>query len=239
MTRRASLRSQRGTKRSAEVAALSEDEVSPEASDAAIAYALQMEEYEQPLPKKQKTAASKRSWQQARTTREILGTSSDSELSEWDLIDQSLNSEHDSDPVSDSEYNGEERQEREEGDQDVEDAIEYDDGMAEEDEDVLPLSWEEQRKARRVSSKLSQILRRDISRVIYWRPANRLTNAILDVRRSEEAREKASGSCHYVGQTEGDTCYHPKGRSAAGIHHSQAQTLPVGRPELDDAAGKD
>lgn len=139
-------------KRSAEAAALSEDELSLETSDAAIAYALQMEEYEQPLPKRQKTAAPKRSLQKAQPAQEILDVSSDSELSEWDIIDKSLNSEDDLDENSDSEYDGEERQEGEEGQQDGEDAEEADEEMDEGNEsDLLPLSWEEQRKARRVS----------------------------------------------------------------------------------------
>lgn len=147
MTRRASLRGQHGVKRSVEAAALSEDEASPETSDAAIAYALQMEEYEQheqPPPKKQKTSAPKRSWRTAQTISEILETSSDSELSQW-----SLNSEDDIDFESDSDEGV--RQEQDGDEQDDSDTYR---ALAAEDEDDLPLSWEEQRKARRVSPKI-------------------------------------------------------------------------------------
>lgn len=145
MTRRASLRGQRGLKRSAEAAALSEDEANPETSDAAIAYALQMEEYEQheqPPPKKQKTSAPKRSWRTTQTISEILETSSDSELSQWSHSEDDLDFESDSDEGV--------RQERDGDEQDDSDA--YRRALAAEDEDDLALSWEEQRKARRVSS---------------------------------------------------------------------------------------
>lgn len=149
MTRRASLRGQHGLKRSAEAAALSEDEASPETSDAAIAYALQMEEYEQheqPPPKKQKTSAPKRSWRTAQTISEILETSSDSELSQWGFVD----SEDDLDFESDSDEGvGQERDGDEQDDSDA-----YRRALAAEDEDDLPPSWEEQRKARRVSPKV-------------------------------------------------------------------------------------
>ncbi|CEJ57547.1 Putative Adenosinetriphosphatase [Penicillium brasilianum] len=168
MTRRASLRSQRGTKRSADAAALSDDELSLETSDAAIAYALQMEEYEKPLPKKQKTAAPKRSLQKAQTAQEILDASSDSELSEWDLIDKSLNSEDDLDEHSDSEYDGEERQKREEGQQDGEDAEEAAQDMDEGNESDLNLSWEEQRKARRMLADRKKLEKKHPEIVTMW-----------------------------------------------------------------------
>lgn len=235
ITRRASLRGQRGTKRSADAAAHSEDEASPETSDAAIAYALQMEEYEQPPPKKQKTSAPKCSWQTAQTIQEILDASSDSELSQWSLIDKSLNSEDDLDFHSDSDE--EERKERDEDEQDDWDT--YGREMAAEDEDGLPLSWEEQRKARRVSLKVELDSQAGCLGKFLLQLAKRLTNLASGARRPEEAGEEASGYRYHVGYTEGDSHHHPKSRSAAGLHYSQAQTLPIRRLELDDGAGKD
>jgi DNA repair protein RAD16 len=156
MTRRASLRGQRGTKRSADAAALSEDEASLETSDAAIAHALQMEEYGQPVPKKQKTAAPKRSGQRGQTVQEILDASSDSELSEWELADKSLNSEDDLYSDAGSYYERgprgqSEGQDHDDDDDDDDDADEWDRRRREEIESELTPSWEEQRKARRVS----------------------------------------------------------------------------------------
>jgi DNA repair protein RAD16 len=164
MTRRASLRGQRGTKRSADDAALSEDELSLETSDAAIAHALQMEEYEQPAPKKQKTAASKRSRQRAPAVPEIMDLSSDSELSEWDLIEKSLSSEEDLYSSAGSFYEtGPRGQSEEQGqdDDDDDDSYDWDAGdrrRREENQADLPPSWDEQRKARRVSLRVERFL---------------------------------------------------------------------------------
>lgn len=164
MTRRVSLRGQRGTKRSADDAALSEDEASLETSDAAIAHALQMEEYEQPAPKKHKTAALKRSGQRAPIVPEILDSSSDSELSEWDLIDKSLNSEEDMYSSDGSFYQkgpreqpGEQAQEDDDED-DSSDWDAWDRRRREENQADLPPSWDEQRKARRVSLRVKRFM---------------------------------------------------------------------------------
>lgn len=104
------------------------------------------EQHEQPPPKKQKTSAPKRSWRTAQTISEILETSSDSELSQLGLSD----SEDDLDFESDSDEGL--RQERDGDEQDDSDA--YRRALAAEDEDDLAPSWEEQRKARRVSPKV-------------------------------------------------------------------------------------
>lgn len=233
MTRRASLR---GTKRSADAAALSKDEASLETSDAAIAHALQMEEYEKPPPKKQKTAASKRSGQRV-PVQDILDASSDSELSEWDTIDKQLNSEDDVYSSAGSYYergpqeDSEEQAQDDDDDDDSYDWDAWDRRRREENQADLPPSWDEQRKARRVSLK---------AKLDSWvrYVDNSSTNAIPDARRPEEAGEEASSHHYHVGYAEGNAHYHPKGRSAAGIHYSQAQTLPVGRLELDDGAGE-
>lgn len=237
MTRRASLRGQRGTKRSADDAALSEDEASLETSDAAIAHALQMEEYEQPVPKKQKTAASKRSGQRAPTVPEILDASSDSELSEWDLIEKSLSSEEDLYSSDGSFYQKKPRRQAKEQDQDEDDDEDsdwdaWDRRRREENQVDLPPSWEEQRKARRVSLRI---------KLDSWEIGldNRSTNVVLDACRPEEAGEEASSHHHHVGYAKGNPCHPTKGRSAAGINYSQTQTLPIGRLELDDGARED
>lgn len=104
------------------------------------------EQHEQPPPKKQKTSAAKRSWRTAQTILEILETSSDSELSQWGLS----NSEDDLDFESDSDEGV--RQEQHGDEQDDSDTYRADDDFPHEDD--LPLSWEDQRKARRVSPKI-------------------------------------------------------------------------------------
>jgi DNA repair protein RAD16 len=143
---------------------LSEDEASLETSDAAIAHALQMEEYEQPAPKKHKTAALKRSGQRAPIVPEILDSSSDSELSEWDLIDKSLNSEEDMYSSDGSFYQkgpreqpGEQAQEDDDED-DSSDWDAWDRRRREENQADLPPSWDEQRKARRVSLRVKRFM---------------------------------------------------------------------------------
>lgn len=147
--------SQRGTRRSA--AALSADEVDNETADAdaALAHALQMEEYEQPATKKQKTSANR-----GRGLEEELEELPDIDLTESELSDRltplpSLSPEPDFlYTVDDSEATEDEgfealmntgshrrralfNQLSHYGEQ--------------EDEDGTLLTWEEQRKKRRVS----------------------------------------------------------------------------------------
>lgn len=130
--------SQRGTKRSA--VAISVDETDQDTTDAALARALQIEEYEKPRPKKRRTVFED-VHDQARSLAERLDAMPPSgELTESELSDRitPLDSEEEeifSPRASDSEDEGR-----------LAFPAEFD---AEEDED-LP-TWEEQRKIRRVS----------------------------------------------------------------------------------------
>lgn len=146
--------SQRGTKRSA--AALSADEVDYETTDAdaALAHALQMEEYEQPAVKKQKTSTNRG------PSLEELEELSDMDVTESELSDRltplpSLSPEPDFlYAVDDSEAT------EDEGFEALVNAGSHrrraffnrlSDYGEQEDEDGTLLTWQEQRKKRRVS----------------------------------------------------------------------------------------
>ncbi|KAF3391233.1 DNA repair protein RAD16 [Penicillium rolfsii] len=161
MTRRASLR---GKKRSADDAGLSEDETSLETSDAAIAYALQMEEYEQPPPKKQKTSALKRSGQRNTAFQELLA-SSDSELSEWDILDKISEDDSYSSAGSYKEERPREGSAEEDQDED-DDGSDWD--AREENQADLPPSWDEQRKARRMLADRKKLEKKHPAIITMW-----------------------------------------------------------------------
>ncbi|KAJ5591785.1 DNA repair protein RAD16 [Penicillium hispanicum] len=152
MSRRASLR---GTKRSA-------TEADREATDADLAHALQMEEYDRRRPKKQRISISR--GRQSRGQNLEVEDSTDSEPS--DLLDGSLPRSASSAelemPFDDDSFD-------DDSDSDVTEKEELDvvqrgvprrrPGVSfaqpaheDEDEDALPLSWEEQRKARRMQA---------------------------------------------------------------------------------------
>lgn len=147
--------SQRGTKRSA--AALSADEVDNETADAALAHALQMEEYEQPAPKKRKTLTYRaRDLQPEGDLQELPDTDvSESELSDRLTPLPSLSPEpdfihamDDSEATEDEDFaalasRGSQRRQA---------FFRRLSGYAQEDDDGTLLTWEEQRKQRRVSS---------------------------------------------------------------------------------------
>lgn len=178
VTRRTSLR---GTKRSA--AAMSVDEIDQEATDAALARALQMEEYGKLRPKKQRTGFED-VHDSARSLAERLDAMPpDAEMSESELSDRitPVDSEEEmafNPTASDSEDEffpaTEER---------VRQAFppEF---HADEDED-LP-TWEEQRKLRRVS-------------LHSWTLSIQLLIFSLDAHRSEEVGEKAPNHSYNVG----------------------------------------
>lgn len=145
--------SQRGTKRPPAV--LSSDEADSEATDAALAYALQLEEYEQPAPKKQMTFFNSSRGPQTAKLQELPDIdSSDSELSDhWSLI-SSLPSEpefselpDDSEATEDEDRPLLERRGSHRRQAFFNRLANYGD----DDEDESLLTWEEQRKLRRVS----------------------------------------------------------------------------------------
>lgn len=150
--------SERGTKRSA--AAFSADEVDSENADAALAYALQVEEYEQPAPKKRKTL-----FNSARGPgKQGLNDQLDSDVSESELSDrltplsplspelEFFNITDDSEATEDEDLAVVERR----GSQRRQAFFNRLANYADEDEDDSLLTWEEQRKLRRVSLCQSQ-----------------------------------------------------------------------------------
>lgn len=144
--------SQRGTKRPATL--LSSDEVDSETTDAALAYALQVEEFEQPAPKKQKTVSNSARDRQRPKLQELPGLlSSDSELSDdWSMI-SSLPSEPEfAESADDSEASEEEDRpllERR-GSHRRQAFFNRLANYGDEDEDESLPTWVEQRKLRRV-----------------------------------------------------------------------------------------
>ncbi|KAJ5664747.1 DNA repair protein RAD16 [Penicillium macrosclerotiorum] len=150
-------KSLRGTKRSA--AAISTDEADREATDAALAHALQMEEYEQPVSKKPKTQRSGSRLSREILTNALLEDWSGSETDETYLSSalSDLEDMYDSDDDSDAPGNAYRRYR---GAAEQLNPADYDhfiemyeqDQAAHHEHEDLPPTWDEQRKARRMQA---------------------------------------------------------------------------------------
>lgn len=179
-----------------------------ETSDAALAHALQMEEYDYPRP----------------TTEQ--GSLVDK------FVDEHLeyDSDPDSRPVSFSPLSPEPPGLLHSGvasSDTSEDPLEdgLDDDLHDSEAD-LPPSWEEQRKARRVSRG-------------FFSHVPSMTNHPLGRKRPKEPCVQASHSWYHVGCAQ-STAYHPaKGSQATCLYNSQTQAIPTRGLELDDSSGKD
>lgn len=151
--------SQKGTKRSA--AALSADDMDSETADAALAYALQMEEYEQPAAKKQKTLGNRARGLQELQELSDTGTT-ESELSDRLTPLPSLSPESEfASSIDDSEATEDEDSGFlvSIGSQRRQTLFNRLSNYAPQvNEDGSLLTWEEQRKQRRVSPFQSRIL---------------------------------------------------------------------------------
>ncbi|KAF7713350.1 Uncharacterized protein PECH_001504 [Penicillium ucsense] len=179
VTRRTSLRSRTGTKRSADDAEiLQDDDLNLETSDAAMARALQLEEYEQqPLPKKRKTAASERSRSSTRLQQNAIDFSGESDSSVLDSLDdevfqsaEDLDSNFESDSEGDwpkiatSQKAKKTRQSKVEDDEEDQGPTD----MAEDEAEELGLSWDEQRKARRAKADRKKLEKKHPAIVTMW-----------------------------------------------------------------------
>lgn len=161
-----------------------------EETDAALAYATRAAEPDLPAPKKRKTVLGGARAFEKQELQELLDTDlSDSEMSDRVSSVSPLSGLEFSDMPEDSEATEDEDVAATErrGSRFHQAANRRLAFHGQEDADDTLLTWEEQRKLRRVS--LSQC-----------QPAeNSLTLSFSDADRSEEAGEKAPGHCYYVG----------------------------------------
>ncbi|EPS31315.1 hypothetical protein PDE_06270 [Penicillium oxalicum 114-2] len=175
--RRTSLRNQRGTKRSADDAELAQEgDLNPKMSDAAMAHALQMEEYEkQPLPKKRKADAPEQRRAYSHTHPSIVDISSESGSSLSDSMDEMFDSMDDLDSTFDSESEGEwitiqtlqeSKRNRKSKGRDAEDLEST--NLSEDELISMGLSWEEQRKARRAKADRKKLEKKHPAIVTMW-----------------------------------------------------------------------
>lgn len=218
--------SQRGTKRSA--TALSVDEADGERADAALACALQLKEYEEPYPKKRKISAKSARGSKKQELQELR----DEDLTASEISDR-LSSLSPLTPEEEMFYTDDDSVLNDDGyvsaveggtSRRTFDPYAYYDHEEAADEDDLPPTWEEQRKARRVSLHPVGLM-------------ETITDFILDASRSEEAGEAAPGLLYHVGYVKGYTHPCPGSSKATRVYYSQAETIPAGRLKLDDGTG--